>query len=106
VLGLVGCRPAHRSELFAAGGSGTHILQRADLQQSCDQVAERLTGIRNLEAAGFTVEVQAIASTGLPITAASIPPGINVSCGVTARNGRQLNGSLLALGGRPIPWIN
>lgn len=106
VLGLVGCTPAHRSELFAAGGSGTQSLKRTDLQQSCDQVAERMTGIRDLDAAGFTVEVQAIASTGVPVTAAAIPAGINVSCGVTARNGRTLNGSLLALGRQPIPWVN
>jgi hypothetical protein len=106
VLGLVACTPPHRSELFAAGGSGTQPLERADLQQSCDLVAHRLTGIRDLDAAGFTVEVQAIASTGVPITTASIPAGVNVSCGVTARNGRQLNGSLLALGGQPIPWAN
>lgn len=104
--GLVGCTPAHRSELFAAGGSGTQILQRVDLQQSCDRVAHRLTGIDDLVTAGFTVEVQAIASTGVPITAESIPPGVNVSCGVTARNGRQLGGSLLALGRQPIPWVS
>lgn len=105
VLGLVGCSPAHRSELFAAGGSGTQSLARTDLQRSCDQVAERLTGIGDLVTAGFTVEVQAIASTGVPITTASIPAGINVSCGVTARNGRKLDGSLLALGNGPIPWV-
>jgi hypothetical protein len=104
--GLVGCAHAHRSELFAAGGSGTDIVKRADLQQSCDQVAHRLTGIPDLLTAGFTVEVQAIASSGVPITAASIPAGVNVSCGVTARNGRQLNGSLLALGRQPIPWAS
>lgn len=106
VLGLVGCLRAHRGELFAAGGSGTQILQRTDLQRSCDQVAERMTGIRDLDTAGLTVEVQALASTGLPITTASIPAGINVSCGVTARDGRTLNGSLLALGAQPIPWAS
>ena len=106
VLGLVGCRPAHRSELFAAGGSGTQSLKRSDLQGSCEQVARRLTGIRDLDAVGFTVEVQAIASTGVPIKAEAIPAGVNVSCGVTARNGRKLDGSLLALGGRPIPWVS
>ena len=105
-LGLVGCRSAHQSEVFASGGSGTGALNRTDLQQSCDQVAERFTGIPDLATAGFTVEVQAIASDGTPITAASIPAGVNVSCGATARNGRRLDGSLLALGGRPIPWVS
>ncbi len=106
VLGLVGCRSAHRSELFASGGSGTRLLNRADLQQSCDEVAERVTGIGDLGTAGFTVEVQAIASNGLPITSAAIPAGVNVSCGVTARNGRKLNGSLLAIGRQAIPWVS
>lgn len=105
VLGLIGCTTAHRSEVFAAGGSGTRTLNRADLQRSCDQVVERLTGIGDLHAAGFTIEVQAIASNGTPIKAASIPPEVNLSCGVTSSNGRNLNGSLLALGRLPIPWV-
>lgn len=104
-LGLIGCGTVHQSEVFAAGGSDTHSVARADLQETCNQIAERLTGIPQLATVGLTVQVQAIDSNGgADITAALIPNGVNLSCGVTAEHQRKLNGSLLALGTAPIPW--
>ena len=103
-LGLMGCATAHQSEIFAAGGSGTHSLARADLQESCDEVVDRLTGIPHLTTAGLSVQVLAIASDGTHLTAASIPAEVNLSCGVTTTHQRTLDGSLLALGDQSIPW--
>lgn len=104
-LGLTGCGVVHRSEIFATGGSDARPLSRTNLQASCDRVVAHATGIPNITTAGFTVQVLAIDSTGAHVTSASIPAGLNLSCGVTAEHERKLDGSLLALGDRPIPWV-
>lgn len=104
-LGLVGCGITHLSEIFAQGGSGTDSRTRAGLQNSCAQVVARLTRIPDITAAGLTVQVLAISSNSSPITDALIPAEVNLSCGVTAEHQRPLDGSLLALGNAPIPWV-
>ena len=98
------CGVLHRSEIFGAGRLGDASTTRADLLHTCSQFLEYRTG-RNITATdGLAVALQVTSESNAFITTATIPAHAYLGCGVATTGDRRLDGSLLALGKRPVPW--
>lgn len=99
------CASPHVLELLAYAGSGNRSMDRAQVDLSCRQFANQLTGIPDPTAAGaLDVQVHVEDGDNAVITGPQIPPASFVQCGVVVLDGRKLAGSLLGLGRAPLPW--
>ncbi len=99
------CASPHVLELLAYGGSGNKSMDRAQLDLSCRQFANQVTGIPDPSAAGaLDVQVHVEDGDNAVIAGQQIPPASFLRCGVVVLDGHKLAGSLLALGRAPIPW--
>ncbi|MET3806326.1 hypothetical protein ABIB25_003336 [Nakamurella sp. UYEF19] len=99
------CGLPHVLEIFAGGFTGQHSATRAELEASCLRVVRELTGIADPTAdGGLSVQLYAATSDSAQVSGAQIPAEASLQCGVVTTGGRQLKGSLLALGTLPIPW--
>jgi hypothetical protein len=99
------CTVAHELQILAVGDTGAYAAKRNDLVRSCHQAVLQLTGMSDPVGHGDLVDgLQASGPDGAPIDGADIPARSKVQCQIAGRNGRLLDGSLLALGKAPIPW--
>lgn len=99
------CGQPHPAEWLGFGESGAHPRNRSDVDASCRQVAGQLTGLPDPTAGGLlSTVVTATDSENAPVSGPQIPAHSYLSCGVTSTGGKNLKGSLLALGRQPIPW--
>ena len=84
---------------------GDVVVSRAELQRTCVQVAQRLTALSDVTAAGaLAVKVQSIQNTGASTESNGVSVAATVGCGISTVGGRRLAGGLVALGHLPIPW--
>ncbi|WP_154674338.1 hypothetical protein [Nakamurella lactea] len=98
------CTNAHHGEVFGYA-MVTEDVARATLVSSCAKLAEQVTKNPDLFGDGrLVVSVQAIDNNGQTIKGATIPQDSTPQCGVLAAGGRELTGSLIAIGSDPIPW--
>ena len=101
------CGRPHRFELLAFGDSGDSSVPRIDLEQTCRQLARQVTAMSDPTAGGaLTVQVHVEDFDTTAITAAQIPAHSFSLCAVITTGNRELGGSLIALGRRPVPWIS
>ena len=80
-------------------------MSRAVLDQACRLLICQLTRLPGITAGGaLAVQPQITNSVGQLITTIEIPANDGVVCSLHAAGGRELTGSLLAIGAHPIPW--
>jgi hypothetical protein len=98
------CSSPHEFQVLASGLVGDGGVARGELQRTCVQVAQRLTALPDVTAAGApAVGVQIIDKSGGSIDSTGVPKG-KLGCGISTVGSRRLAGSLVALGELPIPW--
>ena len=104
-LELLPCTAPHRLELFAYGDSGGRTASRHQFQTSCGQLVRSVTGV-DIAGAGSQLAptINIIDSQDHLVTGDTVRPHSSLVCAVASTGGRQLGGSLLALGRTPIPW--
>ncbi len=99
------CSLPHQFQVLASGVVGGDDVPRDELQRTCVQVAQRLTGLPDVTAEGaLAVNVQSIENTGASFASADGQVEATLGCGISTVGGRRLAGSLVALGALPIPW--
>lgn len=99
------CSSQHRGEVIADSPHFLgHATTRAELQNTCNQVIRRLTGISDVSRVGLVARLAVRDSDGKLVTATTVPSESTAQCGVTVAGSRALVGSLLAIGNAPIPW--
>lgn len=104
----VPCNEPHNAEAFGGTSTARAGLTAESLNSSCALLASRLTRMPD-PTAGGTLRVQAAtvhSPTGTTQPGLGDPTDITgfAACVITAPSGRPLDGSLLALGARPVPW--
>lgn len=101
-----GCGDPHRYEMFAGAGTGEVGVDRSVLEASCADTLAEVTGLADVTAAGrLAVTVTASDMYGNPVEGPQLPASTTLSCGLLTVGNRQLDGSLLALGDEPLPWV-
>ncbi len=99
------CSLPHEFQVLASGIVGGGDVSRDELRRTCVQVAERLTALPDVTAAGaLAVEVRSIENTGASFASDGEQVEAKLGCGISTVGTRQLAGSLVALGDHPIPW--
>lgn len=99
------CSLTHEFQVLASGIVGGGDVSPDELQRTCVQVAQRLTALPDVTAAGaLAVGVQSIEKTGASFDSAGGQVEANLGCGIRTVGSRRLAGSLVALGHLPIPW--
>ena len=99
------CSLPHAFQVLASGVVGGGDVSRDELQQTCVQVAQRLTALPDVTAAGaLAVEVRSIENTGASFSSAGGSVQATLGCGISTVGNRRLAGSLVGLGDLPIPW--
>jgi hypothetical protein len=99
------CSSPHEFQVLASGIVGGGDISSDELQRTCVQVAQRLTALPDVTAAGaLAVEVRSIEHTGASFDSAHGPVEATLGCGIDTVGSRRLAGSLVALGDLPIPW--
>lgn len=106
----VPCSEPHGAEAFGGTSTARPGLTAASLASSCAALAARLTRMPD-PTAGGVLQVQATAvhsPTGTTQPGLAGPGGLTgfAACVLSAPSGRQLGGSVLALGSRPVPWAS
>ena len=99
-----GCSRPHTLQLLASTRdlpAGTPV---ATAGSGCRWTAERLTGLPDVTAGGALTVVVAVTDDGLSVEADVVPADALVFCGIRTTGGRTLDGGLVGLGDRPIPW--
>ena len=100
-----GCSSPHDFQVLASGIVGGGAVTRKELRRTCVQVAQRLTALPDVTAAGaLAVQVQSIEGTGASFDSAGVAVETKLGCGISTVGSRRLAGSLVALGHLPIPW--
>ncbi len=98
----VACSRPHSLETFGFVYSDIQTQSAAALRSSCASLVDRLTAAQLSTASTLRVDVQAV-GPGDGAAAGLVAHG-NATCAVQATDRRQLTGTLLGLGARPIPW--
>ena len=104
----VPCSEPHRAEAFGGTRTARPGLTKASMDASCRALASRLTRMPD-PSGGGVLRVEAVAvhgptGTNEPGLGGPNDPTGFAACVVSAADTRLLVGSLLALGGRPVPW--
>ena len=96
----------HPAEVFGtAYFIGSHQVSRLQLSSTCLSLVQQATGLADVTVAGrLRVQIQASSPDGYPVTGPQIPASAYVKCGIAVVGSRLLAGSLLAVGGKAIPW--
>jgi hypothetical protein len=96
----VACTAPHAAELFARYRPRETAPDDSTLARSCAALVAGWTGVPDLAAVpGLTVQVTREA----PLSPDTGRGGL-IACAVAVDDGRSLTGSLLSLGGDPLPW--
>ncbi len=99
------CSSPHEFQVLASGVVGGGDVSRDELQRTCVQVAQRLTALPDVTAAGaLAVEVKSIENTGASYDWAGVAVPAKFGCGISTVGNRRLAGSLVARGDHPLPW--
>ena len=98
------CTTPHDFQVLASGVVGGGDISHDELQRTCVQVAQKLTALPDVTAAGaLAIEVQSIENTGASFDVAGRQVAAKLGCGIGTAGSRRLAGSLVALGDLPIP---
>jgi hypothetical protein len=101
------CTSSHSGEILALGPVATASESRGTLTAACRDLIARRTGIPDPAAVGLTPQFAVTDENGARTDADPIPASSQVYCGLVATDdGRQLVGSLVLLGDRPVPWVS
>ncbi len=99
------CSLPHEFQVLASGVVGGGDVSRDELQRTCVQVAERLTALPDVTAAGaLAVRVQSIENTGASFASDGGTVQAKLGCGISTVGNRRLAGGLVGLGDSAIPW--
>lgn len=100
----VSCRVPHHGEIFGLGAL-EQDTPRATLLTSCATMVAQATGNGALAGNGrLVLEVEATDQNGTTVEGSMVPKGASLQCGLLTTGGRLLGGSLIAIGGEPLPW--
>jgi len=99
------CSSPHEFQVLASGVVGGGDISRDELQRTCLQVAQRLTALPDVTAAGaLAVRVQSIENTGASFASDGGTVQAELGCGISTVGNRRLAGGLVGLGDSAIPW--
>ena len=99
-----GCNRPHTVQLLATTRDFPAGSPVATAEAGCRSTAERLTGLPDVTAGGALTVVIAVTVDGLSMSGDVVPVDALVSCGIRTTGGRTLDGGLVGLGDRPLPW--
>ncbi len=102
-----GCARSHTVQLLATSAGIAAGTPRAEIDTRCGQVAATLTRMPDPTADGALAVLTTVTVDGRVIPPAPdgvLPTNGRVACGMTTVGDRTLDGGLVGLGDRPVPW--